>query len=471
MKTKDLREDERRRAELRRLPGVDRVLAEAADVPLGPGRLAWLVRRVLDRLRRQILAAESPDAETLSPRGVLAAAVDLASGEAAPYPRVLNATGVILHSGLGRAPLPQAAVDAICGVGRYGLLEVEREEGARRSRDHRSVELLRELTGCEDAFVVNNNAAATMIILNTLAEGREVICSRGEMVEIGGSFRIPEVMEASGARLVEVGATNRTHTRDYEAAINGESGALLVVHTSNYRIVGFASAPPLREVVEVGREHGLPVVHDLGSGSLLSPEEIGFGDEPPVGHSLKAGADVVCWSGDKLLGGPQAGIILGKREWIQKMRKNPLARALRIDKMCVAALNATLQLYLDKDRLAETHPVTRMMTAAAEELRPRAVRLASLVEGGCDARAEVVELMSETGSGALPTVQIPSIGVLLRCSAMKAPRLGRLLRRGTPSLFTRIVDNALCLDLRTLFPGEEEMAAALITKTLGEQTC
>lgn len=452
---------------LRRLPRVDEVL-EAAPVRenlgrLGRGRLLFHVRAVLGGLRRLIRDGAAVDPESLDASRVAAASVERLESLGSPLPRVLNATGVILHSGLGRAPLAPAAVEALQRAGGYGLLEVDREEGRRHPRDSRIRDLLLELTGAEDSLVVNNNAAATLLILRTLAEGREVVCSRGEMVEIGGSFRIPDVMKASGCRLVEVGTTNRTHTRDYAAAIGPHTGALLVVHTSNYRIMGFTSAPELEEVVALGRHHGLPVIHDLGSGSLLGPEELGLGDEPPVSGSLRAGADVVCMSGDKLLGGPQAGIILGRRELVDRMRRHALARALRIDKMTVAALEATLQLFLDADRLRETHPVTRLLTRSPGDLRPRAEALAALVlrQAPPGARAEVVELTSEAGSGALPTLQIPSVGVALEAPGTSPQALARALRTGRIPLFSRIHQERVCLDLRTLLPHEDEQAARL----------
>jgi L-seryl-tRNA(Ser) seleniumtransferase len=290
------------------------------------------------------------------------------------------------------------------------------------------------------------------------------------MVEIGGSYRIPEVMAASGCRLVEVGTTNRTHIADYERAITDDTAALLVVHTSNYRVVGFTCAPRLEEIVALGRERGIPVVHDLGSGSLLGPEQLGLGDEPPVTHSLRAGADVVCMSGDKLLGGPQAGIILGRSDLVQRMRRNSLARALRVDKMAVAALEATLRLYFDPDTLRDRHPVIRMLTTPAAALRERAAALVEhlLARAPAGTEAVVSELSSETGSGALPTLQIPSAGAAISHPAISADDLARALRHADPGVFSRIIDDRLCLDLRTLFPGEEIEAAEIIAATLHE---
>ena len=458
-----------RQALLRQLPKVDTVLDSEPLAALvteqGRGLVAYHVRRTLDALRTSLLngGGAAPQLDLAS----VSTAVAKSLHRDAPLPRVLNATGVILHSGLGRAPMAPSATAAITRAGGYSLLEVDRAKGARHARDSRAAAILCELTGAEDALVVNNNAAATLLILSTIAGGLEVICSRGEMVEIGGSFRIPDVMEASGCKLVAVGTTNKTHLEDYERAITEQTGALLVVHTSNYRIVGFTSSPPLSEISKLSHERGLPCIHDLGSGSLLSPEELGMGDEPPVGKSLSDGADVVCMSGDKLLGGPQAGIILGTKDLVGRMRRHPLARALRVDKMAVAALEATLALFLDRDRLVENHPVTRMISQPIDALRPRAEALATAIRAGVPegAEVEVISITSETGSGALPTLQIPSVAV-----ALKGPRspdsLARALRENHPAVFTRIHEDRVCLDVRTLLPGEAEEAAAIVVAAL-----
>lgn len=459
-----------RKSLLRQLPKVDALLegAALADVveARGRGLVGFHVRRTLERLRSAILSSNGTT-PAVDPESVASAVRRSIDQDGEPLPRVLNATGVILHSGLGRAPVaPEAAAAATRAAG-YSLLEVDRRAGDRHARDSRADELLCRITGAEAALVVNNNAAATLLILSALAQGREVVCSRGEMVEIGGSFRIPDVMEASGCELVAVGTTNKTHLRDYENAITDRTGALLVVHTSNYRIVGFTSAPPLAEISALAHERGLPCIHDLGSGSILSPEELGRGDEPPVSASFADGADIVCMSGDKLLGGPQAGIILGRADLVKKMRRHPLARALRIDKMTVASLEATLQLFLDKDRLRERHPVTRMLTAEPDDLRPRAEALRALIAEhapeGTD--AEVIDITSETGSGALPTLQIPSVAVAVRGS-MKPDVLARALRERHPAVFTRIHGDRVCLDLRTLLPGEEDEAGRIVAETL-----
>ncbi len=454
-------------AAVRNLPAIERLLGEpglaAALNRRSRGLVTLAARSVLAILRAQLLASganEAPSTQDIC--RLIEQHLDL---QLTPMPRVINGTGVVLHSGLGRAPIAPAALEAVQRAFGYCLLEVERDAGERKARDSRCCELLRLLTGADSALVVNNNAAATLLILDALGRGREVICSRGELVEIGGSFRIPEVMEASGVKLVEVGSTNKTHLKDYEQAITERTAALLVVHTSNYRIVGFTEQPALAELAALARKHGLPLIHDLGSGSLLSPEELGIGDEPPVARSLEAGADVVCMSGDKLLGGPQAGIILGASALVTRMRSSPLARAMRVDKLTVAAMEATLQLYLDRDNLRTTHPVIRMLTSTREQLRPAAKELLGLLAGlnGCEAR--LVELDSETGSGALPTLQLPSVGVAL--TGLRAPQgLAKRLRHQAPALFTRIIDDAVCVDVRTLLPGEAPIAAAAIRSAL-----
>ncbi|HMS17872.1 MAG TPA: L-seryl-tRNA(Sec) selenium transferase [Planctomycetota bacterium] len=468
----DLRPDQRQA--LRALPPLDGLLALDAFADScslhGRGVVAHHLRRVLDQVRDLIRGA-GPGAHVLGYAdldAVVARAKTAVDRDVWALPRTRNGTGVILPSGLGRAPLPRAAVAAMSRAGGYSLLEVDRDAGDRKSRDTRAGELLHALTGAEASLVVNNNAAATLLILSTLGAGREVICSRGEMVEIGGSYRIPDICEASGCELVAVGCTNKTHTRDYERAIRPETGALLVVHTSNYRIVGFTETPELSELAQLAKSRGIPLVHDLGSGSLLSPEQLGFGDEPPVMASLKAGADVVCMSGDKLLGGPQAGIILGRKDLVDRMRKHPLARALRVDKSTLAALEATLALFLNPERLRAEHPVIGMLTADPKMLAAKAesLRTHCLLGAPTGTDVEVIAMESETGSGALPTLKIPSFGVAIRHPLVRATHLSKDLRFASPGVFTRLIDGRVCLDVRTLFAGEELEAADVIARTL-----
>lgn len=456
---------------LRRVPAVQAVLDDPriAAVAAEPGRrgaVAEAVRAELDATRARLLAGEAADAPGAA--AVATAVLVRLAGVARTLPRVLNATGVILHSGLGRAPMPAAAEGAVRDAHRYCLLEVDREKGERRARDTRCVELLKRLTGAEDGLVVNNNAAATVLILAAVARGREVICSVGELVEIGGSFRIPEVMEASGCALVAVGATNKTHLKDYARAIGPRTAALLVVHTSNYRVVGFSERPALSEIVALGRSAGLPTIHDLGSGSLLGPEALGLGDEPPVSASFAAGADLACLSGDKLLGGPQAGIVLGRKDLVRACREHPLARAFRVDKGRVAALEATLELFLDARTLDATHPVTAMLRAKPADLRPRAESLLRTLReaAGAGVVADVVDCASEAGSGALPALPIPSVGV-----AVVPPRGGpdafaKALRAAPTPVFTVIRDGRVVLDVRTLTDAEAVEAGRVVAATL-----
>ncbi len=373
--------------------------------------------------------------------------------------RVINATGVVLHTNLGRAPLAAAAREAAARVAAgYGNLEYDLQAGERGSRYDHCAELLRELTGAEAALVVNNNAAAVVLALNTLAEGRDAIVSRGELVEIGGSFRVPEVMAKSGARMREVGSTNKTHREDYEAAISADTGAILKVHRSNFRIVGFTAEVSLAELATLGRTHGVPVVNDLGSGLLLDLESIGLPHEPTASDALRDGADVVTMSGDKLLGGPQAGIILGRAEWIARMRKNPLCRAFRVDKLTLAALEATLALYRDPELAIREVPVLRMLALGAEELEQRArLWVDRLREAGVS--AEAVPGASTVGGGAYPGVELPTTLVALNAAMRSAREVEAALRQGEPAVVARIVDGRVVLDPRTVF--EEEEAALL----------
>src|SRR5436190_18938786 len=366
--------------QLRDLPSVDE-LARAVDDPLA----VEAARRVIDQAREEILAGADP--------GDLAERV---RSELRPrLRRVLNATGVIVHTNLGRAPLPPAAIERVIEVARgYSNLEFDLGEGARGSRQDHVADILRRLTGADAALVVNNNAAAVMLALAALAEGREVLVSRGELIEIGDGFRIPDVLERSGATLHEVGTTNRTRAADYEAAIGPETAVLLRVHQSNFRVVGFTAQPSLRELADVAHRHDLPLVDDLGSGALVD-----IGDEPTARASLTAGADLVCFSGDKLLGGPQAGIVVGRADLVEQLRLHPLQRALRADKLTLAALEGTLALHLDAP---ERIPVVRMLREDAAVVRERAERLAALAGG------DVEETVARAGGGALPLAELPS---------------------------------------------------------------
>ena len=376
---------------------------------------------------------------------------------------VINATGVVLHTNLGRAPLASAAIDAIRDVaGGYTNLEYDLDAGERGSRYTHCVALLREITGCEDALVVNNCAAALILAVDTFARDREVIVSRGELVEIGGSFRIPDIMRRGGARLVEVGTTNRTHLDDYADAITTDTGAIIKVHRSNFSITGFTAEVSAAQLAELGKEKGVPVVHDLGSGLLIPLDEFGLRDEPTAAEALRDGADVVTLSGDKLLGGPQAGIMLGRAAVIEKLRTNPLARALRVDKLTIAALGATLALYRDRATALREIPVLALLTAKPESLRSRADAMAAaLRERGV--RCEVVPSESSVGGGSFPTAVLPSFAVAIEGIAAL---LEKTLRAAEPAVVGRIRDGKLLLDARSVLPGQDDGLVNAVAKAL-----
>lgn len=421
-------------------------------------------RVVLDAVRHTLEAAragggaERSDAEWGE---LIAAAVVDASRPS--LRRVINATGVILHTNLGRAPLADAAVRAIDEVARgFSNLEYDLHSGKRGSRYIHCVDLLRQLTGAEDALVVNNCAAAMVLTLNALAQRKEVLVSRGELVEIGGSFRIPDIMARSGARLVEVGTTNRTHDDDYRRAITPKTGAIVKVHRSNFAIEGFTADVSVEKLVFIAAEHGLPVIHDVGSGLMISLEEFGLTGEPTAETAVQSGATLVLMSGDKMLGGPQAGIILGGAAAVARLRKNPLTRAMRVDKLTLAALEATLRLYLDRDVALAQVPVLRMLTARVDSLETRATALAdSLRVHGF--QADVVVTDSSVGGGAFPTTRIPSRAVAV---GGQPERLEAALRKGDPAVISRIEEGRLLLDLRTVLPAEDATLATAVAKAV-----
>src|SRR5512146_3168526 len=421
--------------ELRDLPSVDELARESED-PLAVDA----ARAVIARARETIRRGGDP--------GDLAALLqdELREARRPALRRVLNATGVIVHTNLGRAPLAEAALERITEVARgYSNLEYDLVEGRRGSRQDHVEAILRRVTGAEAAIVVNNNASALLLALAALAEGQEVIVSRGELIEIGDGFRIPDVLARSGARLVEVGTTNRTRASDYARAIDERTALLLRVHQSNFRVVGFSEVPRLEDLAAVARASSLPLVDDLGSGALLD-----LSDEPTARASLAAGADLVCFSGDKLLGGPQAGIIVGSAELIERLRRHPLHRALRIDKLSLAALEGTLLLYLDPERAVAEVPVLRMLREPTDTVRARAERLAHSVGG------EVEETVARVGGGALPLHELPSFACAVE-ESLAAP-----LREREPAVIGIVRDGRLLLDCRTLADAElDEVAAAV----------
>ena len=427
---------------LRDLPSVDE-LARGSDDALS----VEAARAVLARARENIQAGADPgDLEERLQK-------ELSAARSPRLRRALNATGVVVHTNLGRAPLPEAALERVREVGRgYSNLEYDLSAGTRGSRQDHVAGILRRLTGAEAALVVNNNAAAVLLALAALAEGRDVLVSRGELIEIGDGFRIPDVLARSGARLVEVGTTNRTRAADYEHAIRPETAVLLRVHQSNFRLVGFTELPSLAELAKVAQRHELPLVDDLGSGALSPSNTALLREEPSVRESLEAGADLVCFSGDKLLGGPQAGIVVGNAELVERLRRHPLQRAVRADKLTLAALEGTLALYLEPERALREVPVLRMALEDADAVRGRAVRLAELTGG------EVEETVGRIGGGALPLAELPSFACAVE-EELAAP-----LRAGEPPVVGVVRDGRLLLDCRTLSDAEtEEVAAAVKT--------
>ena len=458
---------------LAQLPSVDRLLAHAAVIPLidrhGRALVTRLVRETLAATREAVRAGASMPDET-----ALAAKVSAGvTAQSQPKLRaVFNLTGTVLHTNLGRAVLPEAAVEALVRAARAPCaLEYDIDTGGRGDRDDIVNELLCELTGAEAATVVNNNAAAVFLLLNTLAQRKQVVVSRGELIEIGGAFRVPDIMQRAGAKLVEVGTTNRTHRKDFAEAINPRTAMLMKIHASNYAIQGFTHAVPENELAELAHEHGLPFVVDLGSGTLTDLARWGLPHEPTPREAIAAGADLVTFSGDKLLGGPQAGLLVGRKDLIAKLKKNPLKRALRVGKLTLAALEAVLRLYRDPDRLAERLTALHQLTRNETAIRAAAARLLPAVQqalAGLSVTVDVVALKSQIGSGSLPVDRLPSAGFAIRPEGRKSGVLNRIeaALRALPHpmrpIIGRIEDGALLLDLRCLAEGEEaEFGASL----------
>ena len=460
---------------LRMLPGVDQVLEHCKRDAFFEGIpqtvVVSSVRQTLDSCRRRIMAADQPlAAENLSESRLLdsvKAAVDRAMTPNLKC--VVNATGVVVHTNLGRSLLPDAALDNVALIaGRYSNLEYDLEAGKRGSRYSSVEEILCQISGAEAGMVVNNNAAAVLLCLETMAQNNEVIVSRGELVEIGGSFRVPDVMAKSGGILKEVGTTNRTHLKDYELAINEHTALLLKVHRSNYSIVGFTAEVSLKELVALGARHGRPVMEDLGSGTFVDFSKYGLVKEPTVQDSVAAGADVVTFSGDKLLGGPQAGLIVGKQPILERIRHNPLARALRIDKLTLAALEATLRLYRDEEKAVRTIPTLRMLTMKREEIVKRASRLAEDLNKTGDSRLQVslVDLSSKAGGGALPLLDLPSRCLRLTIQGLSVNTLEKNMRRNSPPIIGRIEDDGFVLDPRTLLEDDLPIIRSAVESVL-----
>ncbi len=445
--------------QLRNLPSVDEVLRcqELADLRQQHPhrRLAQWARDAVDHFRNQILEGVPIDSAAAL-QIVLERVRQQQQGDAGQsIQQVINATGIVLHTNLGRAPLSKRATQRISQAAQYTNVELNLQSGRRSKRGERVSALLAQLAGSEDAVVVNNCAAATMLVLQAIAKDREVIVSRGQLVEIGGGFRLPDVFQAAGVVLREVGTTNRTYLRDYEAAVSQETGAIIRVHRSNFLLTGFVTEPTIEELVAVDRPADVPVIDDLGSGCIEDLAHLGL-DEPTVPASVKAGADLTLFSGDKLFGGPQSGIIVGRSKWIDLLRKSPMMRAMRVDKLTLAALEATTEIHLSGDAFTEL-PTLRMLSVGADEVQSRCERLRQRIADLCE--AEIVACESQVGGGSAPGAVLASFG--LKISSPHADRLAGFLRTGAPAVQARVTDDSLLLDLRTV--GEDELET-LVTR-------
>ena len=459
---------------LRNLPGVDHLLelAKAEDRFFDIPRSVILdsVRMALDMARQKIL---SNIETTITDETILARAHLLSTQKIkSNLVNVINATGVVLHTNLGRALLCNDALENIITIAQsYSNLELDIETGKRGIR-YKAVEaIICELTGAQSAIVVNNNAGAVLLALNTIAQGTQVIVSRGELVEIGGSFRVPDVMEKSGCSLKEVGTTNRTHPKDYENAITDATGLFLKVHASNYKIEGFTASVSLKDLVAIGKARHIPVMEDLGSGTLIDFSKYGLPPEPTVADSVRSGADIITFSGDKLLGGPQAGIIVGQKDTIDRIKKNPLTRALRIDKLTLAALESTLKLYRDEEKAIREIPTLRMLTLPFKDICKKADLLLKTIQDaiGSLADIEVADMNSRPGGGSFPELNLPTRCITLQPRNMSVSKLEICMRGSSPAIIGRIEDNKYILDPRTIQSGQEPIIASTLARILMEK--
>jgi L-seryl-tRNA(Ser) seleniumtransferase len=471
------KQNESTTAALKKLPSVDALLKdpdlERCAVETGRKVVVDSIRRAIDEVR-EVLRTRAPaelDEDSIRQKVVASVKEQLAAFTRPHYRKVVNATGIILHTALGRAVLSAQALrqiqDELSG---YSLLQADTETGKRSRRDERIEQLLGQLTGAEAATVVNNNAAATSIVLNTIAQGKEVIVSRGQLVEIGGSFRLPDVMAFSGARLVEVGTTNKTHARDYVNAITENTAAILRVHPSNYKIQGFTSEVPLDELVEIAHKHKLTMIDDVGAGALIDFSQFGFEPEPTLAESISKGADIVTSSADKLIGAAQGGIILGKAALIEAIRKNQFARIVRVGKLTLAALEATLKLFLDESLALSEVPTLRMLRRDASEIAEHAKRLASQLSKAVSGVAvSTLSGFSQMGSGSLPTQNLPTTLVALRPEKVSAETLARRLRQYRTPIFARIQSDQVLIDPRTLLSGDDKTVLEASLEILGRR--
>ena len=452
------------------IPSVDELLK-------GPQGVQWLcafprktviqsIRTVLESIRSKILAGQTADiALDAIPACIEAEIKKLSSYSLLP---LINATGIVLHTNLGRAVLSEKALEDVYMIGRgYSNVEYDLETGKRGKRHVHTTRLLRQITGAEDALIVNNNAAAVLLCLNTMAKNREVIVSRSELVEIGGSFRVPDVMTASNAVLREVGTTNKTHLHDYSNALNDNTALILKVHQSNYQIIGFTADVRIDELVILGRKHKIPVMFDLGSGCLVDLKPYGIHSEPTVQEIIKAGVDLVSFSGDKLLGGPQGGIIAGKKKYIERIQKNPLARALRVDKLTIAAFEATLMAYMDPEGAKQTIPVLKMLLQSSDDIKQRARKIASALKKASKiADISVVQDMSKAGGGSLPDKEFQTFAVQIRPGTISVNDMEKRLRHSSPPVIARIRGNALLIDARTVSEQDIKDLVRVVAESL-----
>jgi L-seryl-tRNA(Ser) seleniumtransferase len=458
-----MKPDEKQQILLKKLPGIDKILELAKKEPdfkdVPRSILLKAARNVVEDLRKGILRGDgSADENDLADVCVLERTKSAVGRDMTfNLRRVINATGVVVHTNLGRSILARCAAENIADVATcYSNLEYDLEKGERGSRYACIEEILCEISGAEAAMVVNNNAAAVLLCLETIARNKKVVVSRGELVEIGGSFRIPDVMAKSGAILKEVGTTNRTHLRDYISALDNDTALFLKVHTSNYSIVGFTAGVSLKELVELGAKHGIPVMEDLGSGTFIDFSRYGLLKEPTVMESVSAGADVVTFSGDKLLGGPQAGIIVGKKDIIEGVRKNPLTRALRIDKLTLAGLESTLRLYRDPEKAVNLIPTLSMLTVPFDIIKKRGDRLFKLLakKGGASLSIKLVDMNSKAGGGSLPLLDLPSRCIAMKIEGLSPNTIEKKMRGNSPPVIGRIEDDFYIMDLRTVRDDE-----------------
>ncbi len=456
---------------LRMLPGVDNILEHSKTEPffenIPKSVLVRSIRNIVDDLRNAILDGRQNITENdlteknLIVSKILKKVIGLAESIMSPnLMHTINATGVVVHTNLGRSLLSTDAVENLLLIsGRYSNLEFDLSAGKRGIRYSCVEDILCELSGAESAMVVNNNAGAVLLCLETIARGKKVVVSRGELVEIGGSFRIPDVMAKSGCILKEVGTTNRTRLKDYENAIENDTGLLLKVHTSNYSIVGFTASVSLKEMVELGTKYHIPVMEDLGSGTFIDFSKYGMSKEPTVQESVASGADVVTFSGDKLLGGPQAGIIVGKKDILDKIKQNPLTRALRIDKLTLAALESTMRLYRDPDKALEKIPTLRMLTVPISQIEEKARQLGMILEdiGNLNLCVKIIDRSSKAGGGALPLLDIPTKCAGVKVKGMSVNSIERYMRVNRPPVIGRIEEDMFIMDLRTVQDDELQM--------------